>query len=66
MAYNKTNDEICNILGADCLIYNDLNDVIEACRKLNENISTFETSCFEIEKSSLTERVCFDFENYCF
>ena len=66
VAYNKTNDEICNILGADCLIYNDLNDVIEACRKLNENISTFETSCFEIEKSSLTERVCFDFENYCF
>jgi amidophosphoribosyltransferase len=47
VAYNRTNDEVCNILGADYLIYNDLNDVIDSCRKINENISSFETSCFD-------------------
>ena len=71
VAYNRTNDEICNILGADFLIYNDLNDVIDACRKLNENISSFETSCFENESKnensfSCLENSCFDFESSCF
>ena len=46
IAHNKTNDEICGILGADYLIYNDLNDVIDSCRKINNSISCFETSCF--------------------
>jgi hypothetical protein len=67
----KKSVEICNILGADFLIYNDLNDVIEACRKLNENISSFETSCFENESKnensfSCLENSCFDFESSCF
>jgi len=47
IAYNKSNDEICNILGADFLIYNNLNDVINSCKKINKNISYFETSCFD-------------------
>jgi amidophosphoribosyltransferase len=47
VAYNRTNDEVCKFLGADYLIYNDLNDVIDSCRKINNNISSFETSCFD-------------------
>jgi len=47
VAYNKTNDEIQTIIGADCLIYNSLNDVIESCRKVNNKIGEFETSCFD-------------------
>ena len=47
IAYNNSNDEICNILGANYLIYNDLIDVVNSCQKINEDISCFETSCFD-------------------
>lgn len=33
-------------IGADKVIYNDLEDIIEAVASLNSNLSTFETSCF--------------------
>jgi amidophosphoribosyltransferase len=46
IAYKKTHKEICDVLGADELIYNDLEDVINVCRQINPNIDDFETSCF--------------------
>ncbi len=47
IAYNKTNDEICNDMGADKLIYQDLNDLISAVKESNPNIKSFDTSCFD-------------------
>ena len=47
IAYNKTNDEICNDMGADKLIYQDLNDLILAVKESNPNIKSFDTSCFD-------------------
>ena len=47
IAYNRSNDEICNEIGADKLIYQDLNDLISAVRESNPNINSFDTSCFD-------------------
>jgi amidophosphoribosyltransferase len=47
IAYNKTNDEICSLIGADCLIYNDLEDIEMACKYCNPEIIKFESSCFD-------------------
>jgi amidophosphoribosyltransferase len=41
--------EIEKSLGADWLIYQDLDDLIEACREGNEKILRFDTSCFSAE-----------------
>jgi amidophosphoribosyltransferase len=41
--------EIEKELGADWLIYQDLDDLIEACREGNEKIQHFDTSCFSAE-----------------
>jgi amidophosphoribosyltransferase len=41
--------EIEEELGADWLIYQDLEDLIEACREGNEQIMQFDTSCFSGE-----------------
>jgi len=46
IAYDKTEREICQMLGADELIYNDLDAVVEACRQLCPAILGFELSCF--------------------
>jgi len=46
IAHDKTEKEICQVLGADELIYNDLDDVIDACRIINPEINEFEVSCF--------------------
>jgi len=47
IAYNKTENEISNILGIEQVIYNDLQDIIYACCTLEPTITTFETSCFD-------------------
>ena len=41
--------EIERELGADWLIYQELSDLIEACREGNERIERFDTSCFSGE-----------------
>ena len=41
--------EIEKKLGADWLIYQELDDLIEACREGNESIRHFDTSCFSAE-----------------
>jgi amidophosphoribosyltransferase len=48
IAYNKSIIEITQILGADNVIYNNLNDVVKSCCSLNPMIlKTLETSCFD-------------------
>ena len=49
VAYNKTVEEVCIAIGADKLIYQDLDDLVSAVQSLNESIKSFDTSCFSGE-----------------
>jgi amidophosphoribosyltransferase len=49
IAHNRTEEEICQAIGADKVIYQDLDDLIEAVRRGNRNIKHFDTSCFSNE-----------------
>ena len=46
IAYNRTEDEVAAAIGADWLIYQDVDDLVKACRAGNPAISRFDTSCF--------------------
>jgi amidophosphoribosyltransferase len=46
IATGRTNSEICREIGADALIYQDLDDLKAAVRKSNPAIVDFEASCF--------------------
>ena len=47
IASGRTEDEICREIGADGLIYQDLDDLRASVRALNPTINLFETSCFD-------------------
>jgi hypothetical protein len=49
VAYGRTHAEVAEYIGADLLIYQDLDDLIGACLKLNPNISSFDVSVFNGE-----------------
>lgn len=49
VAHNRTEEEVQEILGADKLIYQDLEDLVSACSEGNKNIAKFDTSCFSNE-----------------
>ena len=49
IASGRDISEIERELGADWLIYQDLPDLIEACREGNDRIRQFDTSCFSGE-----------------
>ncbi len=49
IAHNRTNDEVCEVIGADKLIYQDLDDLIDAVRAGNPAVEQFDTSCFNGE-----------------
>jgi amidophosphoribosyltransferase len=49
VASGRTVEQIEKKLGADWLIYQELPDLIEACREGNEKIQQFDTSCFSGE-----------------
>ena len=49
IAYNRTIDDICLEIGADKLIYQDLDDLIKSVRESNRDIKSFDTSCFNGE-----------------
>lgn len=49
IAHDRTEDEVCTAIGADRVIYQDLNDLIDAVRKGNQDIEHFDTSCFSKE-----------------
>jgi len=47
IATGRSDEEICREIGADGLIYQDLEDLKEAVRKVNPNITDFDASCFD-------------------
>ena len=49
IASNKTVEEIAEFIGADRLIYQDLDDLVEAVRAGNPVVPCFDTSCFSGE-----------------
>ena len=46
IAHERSTDEICQEIGADRLIYQDLDDLVYAVQAGNQNIKKFETSVF--------------------
>ncbi len=46
VAHNRSNDEIAKEIGADWLIYQDLEDLIQACQRGNKYITEFDCSVF--------------------
>lgn len=49
IAHNKTEEEIAKLIGADWLIYQDLDKLIETTRTDNSSITRFDLSCFNGE-----------------
>jgi len=49
IAHNRTEDEVGEAIGADKMIYQDLDDLIDAVKKGNSKITHFDTSCFNHE-----------------
>jgi amidophosphoribosyltransferase len=47
IAHGRSDEEIEKIIGADKLIYQDLEDLIETCREGNPKIKRFDTSVFD-------------------
>jgi amidophosphoribosyltransferase len=49
IAHGRTEDEVCTAIGADKLIYQDIEDLIDAVGKGNPELTQFDTSCFTHE-----------------
>jgi amidophosphoribosyltransferase len=49
IAHNRTEEEVGIAIGADKMIYQNLEDLIDAVQKGNSNIKHFDTSCFNKE-----------------
>ncbi len=47
IATNRSTEEICNEIGADYLIYQDLEALSRAVSKISPTLKKFETSCFD-------------------
>ena len=47
VAHNKTTEEVCSAIGADRLIYQNLDDLIWSVQQGNPNIKAFDCSCFD-------------------
>ncbi len=47
VAHGKTTDEVCRTIGADKLIYQNLEDLIWSVQQGNPEISSFDCSCFD-------------------
>ena len=46
IAHGRSNDDICKLIGADWLIYQDLNMIIDAAREGSASIKNYEVSVF--------------------
>ncbi|MGH8308415.1 MAG: amidophosphoribosyltransferase, partial [Steroidobacteraceae bacterium] len=49
VAASRTNEEVAKLIGADWLIFQDLEDLVAACHHDNAKIDEFDTSCFSGE-----------------
>ncbi|WP_428852552.1 amidophosphoribosyltransferase [Imbroritus primus] len=47
VAYGRTDEEIARIIGADLLVYQDVEDMKQAVRDINPALDQFEASCFD-------------------
>lgn len=47
IAYGRTDDEVAEVIGADKVIYQDLDDLVQAVRKRNPLLTDFDTSVFD-------------------
>jgi amidophosphoribosyltransferase len=61
IAHNRTSDEVGELIGADWMIYQDLEDLIEAVRKGNPSIKEFDCSCFD--GKYVTQNISSDYLN---
>jgi amidophosphoribosyltransferase len=46
VAFNKTEDEVAEAIGADQVIYQNLDDLVTSVAKFNRSIKTFDVSVF--------------------
>ena len=46
IAFDRTEQEVARMIGADWLIYQDVADLVEAARTGNRKVTAFDTSCF--------------------
>jgi amidophosphoribosyltransferase len=46
LARGRTVEEVARLIGADWLVYQDLEDLIAACKHEDARIEEFDTSCF--------------------
>lgn len=60
IAHNRTEEEICQELGADGLIYQTLEDLEAACKEGNQEIDRFDSSCFSNEYVTGVDPAYFD------
>jgi amidophosphoribosyltransferase len=49
VAAGRTEEEVAKLIGADRLIYQDLDDLVRACLHHDSHIQSFDTSCFSGE-----------------
>jgi len=49
IAHDRTDEEICKVIGADRLIYQDLDDLVASVQRGNRSITKFDTSVFSGE-----------------
>ncbi|HYW05162.1 MAG TPA: amidophosphoribosyltransferase [Gammaproteobacteria bacterium] len=49
VGHGRTEDEIRDVIGADRLIYQNIEDLVEAVRRGNPSVKRFDTSCFDGE-----------------
>ena len=49
VAAGRTDEEVANIIGADWLIYQDLDDLVRAVQHHDASVTEFDTSCFSGE-----------------
>jgi amidophosphoribosyltransferase len=49
VAAGRTEEEVAGIIGADRLIYQDINDLVHACQHHDSEVHQFDTSCFSGE-----------------
>jgi amidophosphoribosyltransferase len=47
IAHGRDIEEICELIGADGLIYQDIEDLVEAVREENSDITCFDTAVFD-------------------
>jgi amidophosphoribosyltransferase len=49
VAAGRTEEEVAKQIGADWLVYQDIEDLVHACLHHDSEIKTFDTSCFSGE-----------------